>query len=166
LRGVLTIRPAHADELDALADLTEAAYAADGMPPPTAAHYVDELRDTVGRAATAELLVAADADGALLGTVTFCSPDSPWSEVSRPGEAEFRMLAVPPAARGSGVGEALTRACVERARGAGAQRLVLSAMAGGAAARRLYERLGFARLPERDWSPVDGVSLVAYGLEL
>jgi hypothetical protein len=34
------------------------------------------------------------------------------------------------------------------------------------AAHRLYERLGFTRLPERDWSPLPGVHLMAYGLEL
>jgi ribosomal protein S18 acetylase RimI-like enzyme len=34
------------------------------------------------------------------------------------------------------------------------------------AAHRLYERLGFTRVPERDWSPVPGVQLVAYALPL
>jgi hypothetical protein len=31
-----------------------------------------------------------------------------------------------------------------------------------AAAHRLYERLGFTRLPERDWAPLPGVNLMAY----
>ena len=34
------------------------------------------------------------------------------------------------------------------------------------AAHRLYERTGFRRLPERDWSPRPGVQLLAYSLEL
>jgi ribosomal protein S18 acetylase RimI-like enzyme len=163
---VPTIRRARSDELDAVADLTVAAYAADGMPPPTAAHYTTELRDTAGRASAAELLVAVDHSGQLLGTVTYCDAGSPWREVGREGEAEFRMLAVPPASRGRGIGQALTAACVARARAAGSQRIVLSAMADGLAARGLYERMGFQRLPERDWSPVAGVDLVAYGLDL
>jgi hypothetical protein len=29
-------------------------------------------------------------------------------------------------------------------------------------AHRLYERLGFTRAPEDDWSPVPGVQLLAY----
>ena len=33
-------------------------------------------------------------------------------------------------------------------------------------AHRLYERAGFVRLPERDWSPVPGVNLLVYGLRL
>jgi ribosomal protein S18 acetylase RimI-like enzyme len=34
------------------------------------------------------------------------------------------------------------------------------------AAQRLYERLGFTRLPERDWSPVPGIDLLVYTYEL
>jgi hypothetical protein len=34
------------------------------------------------------------------------------------------------------------------------------------AAHRLYDEAGFARLPERDWSPEPGVKLLAYGLVL
>jgi hypothetical protein len=34
------------------------------------------------------------------------------------------------------------------------------------AAHRLYERLGFTRLPERDWTPLPGVDLLVYSLDL
>jgi ribosomal protein S18 acetylase RimI-like enzyme len=34
------------------------------------------------------------------------------------------------------------------------------------AAHRLYRRLGFTRLPERDWSPVPGTDLLVYSREL
>ena len=33
-------------------------------------------------------------------------------------------------------------------------------------AHRIYERLGFTRLPERDWSPRPGVDLYAFSLDL
>jgi hypothetical protein len=33
-------------------------------------------------------------------------------------------------------------------------------------AHRMYERLGFTRLPGRDWSPAPGVHLVAYTYDL
>jgi hypothetical protein len=33
-------------------------------------------------------------------------------------------------------------------------------------AHRLYERLAFTRLPERDWSPLPGVRLRVYAREL
>ena len=44
--------------------------------------------------------------------------------------------------------------------------MVLSSSTTMHTAHRLYERLGFTRLPERDWSPVAGVQLVAYRLPL
>ena len=42
----------------------------------------------------------------------------------------------------------------------------LSTQAEMKAAHRIYERLGFLRTPERDWSPVPGVDLLTYVLPL
>jgi hypothetical protein len=39
---------------------------------------------------------------------------------------------------------------------------VLSTQVRMTPAHRLYEGLGFERLPERDWSPVEGVELLCY----
>lgn len=146
-----------------MGDLTVWSYVADGWIDP-ADPYVARLRDAAGRARDAELLVAADPDERLLGTVTVCEPGSPLSEVSRPGELEFRMLAVTPAARNRGIGELLTRAVLDRAAQRGARRVVLSSTEWMSTAHRLYTRLGFSRLPERDWQPVTGLQLVAFGL--
>ena len=44
--------------------------------------------------------------------------------------------------------------------------MVLSTDPGMRAAHRLYERFGFTRAPERDWSPVPGVDLIAFALNL
>jgi ribosomal protein S18 acetylase RimI-like enzyme len=76
------------------------------------------------------------------------------------------MLAVAPAARGRGIGHALTRWCVDRAREQGCSRVVLSSLDRMHAAHRLYERMGFRRLPERDWFPSPEISLVSYALDL
>jgi ribosomal protein S18 acetylase RimI-like enzyme len=127
--------------------------------------YAGSLRDVAGRAQTARILVAAD-DGPPLGCVTLILGDGPWREISRPDEGEFRMLAVDPAAQGRGVGEALVRACIGEVRRAERARVVLSSAADMLAAHRLYERLGFTRAPERDWSPVPGVQLRVYELAL
>ena len=81
-------------------------------------------------------------------------------------ESAFRMLVVDPAARGRGVGELLVCACLARARAAGKRRMVLSTSTLMTAAHRLYERLGFTRLPERDWSPAPEVDLLVYALDL
>ncbi|HEY6057264.1 MAG TPA: GNAT family N-acetyltransferase, partial [Candidatus Limnocylindrales bacterium] len=68
--------------------------------------------------------------------------------------------------RGRGAGRLLVEARIERARGAGRRRLVLLTRPEYAAARALYERLGFRRDPERDLSPVPGVDLIGYQLDL
>lgn len=138
------------------------AYLADGLVDPTDS-YATELGDALRRARDAELLVAVDANDTLLGTITVCTPGSPLSEVSLAGELEFRMLAVDPEARGCGVGAALVTAVLQRAVGVGARRVVLCSAERMRAAHRLYARLGFIRLPERDWYPVPALKLLAFG---
>ena len=128
--------------------------------------YVPHLADVAGRADRADLLVARDAAGRVVGSVALVLAGD-FGEVTRsPEEAAFRMLAVDPDARGRGVGEALVRTCLDRARAAGRARMVLSTGELMTAAHRLYERLGFQRLPERDWSPRPGIDLRVYALEL
>jgi GNAT superfamily N-acetyltransferase len=158
----LTVRPARPDELDQVGRLTLEAYVAGGYANPAGA-YAAELADASRRARDAELLVAVDPDGMVLGTITVCTPGSPLGELSRPGELEFRMLAVMPDARRRGVGEVLVRAVLRRAAEIGAHRVVLCSAAEMHVAHRLYARLGFVRLPERDWRPVPGVTLLAFG---
>ena len=159
-----TIRRAHPDELDAVGRLTVDAYVGGGVIPPDAP-YLRFLGDAVHRDAEAELWVAADGRG-VVGTMTFVEPGSALCEIAGDGEAEMRSLAVSPAATGEGIGEALTRHAITRAREEGLHALVLSSATTMHAAHRLYGRLGFTRLPERDWSPVPGVQLVAYTLPL
>jgi len=147
-------------------ELTVEAYAEFTAGP--ADSYIEHLRDAETRDREAELWVATpdDREDLVLGCVTVCPPGSPWREISRDDEGEFRMLAVAPAVRGRGVGEALVRMCVDRFRSEGARAVVLCTLKEMVAARELYERLGFVRLPERDWSPLDGVDLIAFRLSL
>ena len=159
------IRRAEPHEYDVIGDLTLRAYVSDGLSS-VESNYVHLLRDASSRAEKAELWVAVDGDARVLGTVTMSPPGSPYREISRDGEGEFRMLAVDPHTRGRGIGEALARWCIERSRDVGDQRMVLCTQKENATAIRLYARLGFVRLPERDWSPVQGVNLVAYTLDL
>lgn len=158
------VRLAAPAEYGEIGALTAAAYLADGILPP-GTEYEARLRDAVDRAEKAELWVAAT-PREVVGTVTFCPPGSPYREVSRDREGEFRMLAVSPAARGTGVGEALTRHCMELSRDLGLDRVVMCSADTMTAAHRLYGRLGFSRLPGRDWEPVTGVRLLAFTLDL
>jgi ribosomal protein S18 acetylase RimI-like enzyme len=159
-----TVRRAARRDLAAVGALTVEAYRDDGLI--DADHgYVDELADAARRAREADLWVAA-AGSDILGTVTFCSPGAPFAELARGNEAEFRMLAVSRTARRRGVARALVAHCVDRAREEGYDALVLCSMEQMYAAHRLYELLGFRRLAERDWSPVEGVELLAFALPL
>jgi GNAT superfamily N-acetyltransferase len=161
----ILVRRAGPTDLARAGEICVAAYQVDGLLP-VGHGYTERLADAARRAREAELLVAVDGEDRVVGTVTVCLPGTPWSEISRSGELEFRMLAVDPPARGRGVGAALVAAVIERACELGASRVVLSSQARMRAAHRVYQRFGFVRLPERDWAPDDQISLQAYSLEI
>ena len=79
---------------------------------------------------------------------------------------EVRLLAVAPAARGQGVGAALMKECMQRARHSGTRALALHTTDIKNAATRLYERMGFQRAPELDFEPAPGVTAKGYLLTL
>ncbi len=158
-----TVQPASTDDHSRIARLSVEAYMGDGL---VEESYAAQLADVAGRARRAELLVARDRTGAVVGSVALVLSGDFGEILESEDEAAFRMLVVDPAARGRGVGEALVRECLGRARAAGKRRMVLSTDPRMAAAHRLYDRLGFTRLPERDWSPRPGIDLLAYALDL
>ncbi len=82
--------------------------------------------------------------------------------VTGPHEAEIRALAVRPRAQGRGIGRELLYRVMRRAAELGVPRLVLCTEPEMRAAHHLYEQAGFTRLPERDWSPAPGVTLLVY----
>jgi ribosomal protein S18 acetylase RimI-like enzyme len=166
----IVIRQVEPREYEALGEITAQAYLQDGLLEfGESDPYLGELKDVARRATAAEVLVALDGDR-VLGGVTFVPYDGPMAEIARPGETEIRMLAVAHAARGRGAGEGLVRACVDRARALdGCVRIVLSTLHSMHAAHRIYERLGFVRVPERDWKPIpdlDDITLLIYELTL
>ena len=163
----LQIRPVLAVEHEALGELTVRSYLDGGfLIGGLDDDYAPHLRDVAQRAASAHVLVAVDGER-LLGGVTLAFPGSPLCDLGGPGEAEIRMLAVDPGAHGRGVGSALAAACIERARAEpGIKRVVLCSQQSMRTAHRIYARLGFGRAPALDWSPLPGVDLWAFGLEL
>ncbi|TCP52088.1 ribosomal protein S18 acetylase RimI-like enzyme [Tamaricihabitans halophyticus] len=157
------VRPAKPEEFERVGELTLAAYQASSALEPES-DYRKELADAGRRAAAGELLVAIDHEGAILGSVSMALPGSEFAEIAREGELEFRMLATAPDARRRGVGHALTCAVLDRAGELGCTRVVLCSRDVMVAAHRLYERLGFSRLPERDWQPGPGGLQLAFAV--
>jgi GNAT superfamily N-acetyltransferase len=159
----IVVRPALPSEFGAAGEVVRAAYAADGVGHES---YHRVLADARDRSRDADVAVAVTPTGTVLGCVTFALPGGRWAELSGPGEAEFRMLGVAPAGRGRGVGTSLVTWCVDRARADGAHRLVICSGKTMLAAHRIYARMGFTRRPDLDWSPIEGVQLIGFSLDL
>ena len=104
-------------------------------PPPTDA----ELDEMVASPATV-VLVARDGGGQIVGTLTLALFRIPTGL-----RAWIEDVVVDEGVRGGGVGEALTRAALERAAAAGARSVDLTSRPSREAANRLYRRLGFER---------------------
>ncbi len=171
LHDHVIVRAVLPGELPAVGDLRVAAYTA-GDFLSDESYYTETLR-TLGADGTGEVLAAvlepdprpaSRAD--LLGTVMLQWWPDGGHVAQSADEAEIRALAVDPQAQGRGVGRALLRAAAERAVAAGACRLVLCTQPTMLAAQRLYVSEGYRRLPDRDWSPVPGFTLLAYGRAL
>jgi GNAT superfamily N-acetyltransferase len=131
--------------------------------------YAATMREVHRRAADAVVLVAREGRRAV-GTVTLAAPGTAYADLARDDELEVRMLAVDPAEQGRGVAEALLRGAAGWAAEHGYPTLVLSVFsaAGPDTAHRLYERVGYRRVPERDyvghWDP--GATMWSYALDV
>lgn len=160
----LAIRPARPEEFETVGEITVRAYVEGGFVSSTSSGYAVELRRAADRAQRAELLVALDGDK-VVGSVTVVRHGGAYAELARPGEVEFRMLAVAPEAAGRGVGRSLVQAVLDHAQAEGSVRVVLCSLETMTVAHRLYHSMGFTRLPDRDWQPEPGVHLLAFGRE-
>ena len=156
------IREIRDDEVEALADLTVRVYEAIGAT--EGGEYTPHLRDVAGRMQTCTVLVAVE-DGTVIGGVAYVPGPGEWADRAEEGEAEFRMLVVDPDHQRTGVGEALTRACIDLAERDGRDLVILSQRS-MTAAHRLYDRLGFVPAPDRDWYLSPEVDLLAFTLSI
>ena len=164
------MRDARPAELAEIGALRVAAYEAGGFLS-DASHYGETLR-TLGHDGIGQILVAVGErgrrpwDARLLGTVMLQllaarRARGPGAGRGR-GSGAGRGPGGPRARRGPGAAAAVT----SRARAGGVQRLLLSTQTTMLAAQHLYTEAGFRRLPDRDWDPVPGFTLLAYGLDL
>lgn len=156
----MIVRDALPEELAEVGEIRVTAYQDAGFLSP-GSRYAPVLRE-LGGDGDGTVLVAVDG-GRIVGTVMLRSGGN---VVTRPDETEIRALAVTPEGQGRGTGSALLRAAIERASRDDVCHLVLLTQPEMLAAQRLYDRAGFRRLPDRDWSPAPGQTLLAYGLRL
>lgn len=70
-----------------------------------------------------------------------------------------------PKARGAGVGKALTWFCVQQARDLGRSRVILHTTRAMETAWKMYERIGFERLPELDFKQ-GSLDILGFKLEI
>jgi GNAT superfamily N-acetyltransferase len=113
-----------------------------------------------------ELLVA-EVDGVILGSVALfpAETDAYEGNVDTVDYPEIRMLAVSPAARGKGVATALISECIKLSKEKGHHSIGLHTGEFMKNAMKLYERIGFERLPQYDFQPADdGIVVKAYVL--
>jgi ribosomal protein S18 acetylase RimI-like enzyme len=98
------------------------------------------------------VVLAARDRGDLLGTVTLVAPSSPARRLAVADEFELHLLCVRADARRRGIGEALVRAALQRAKAEGARGVVLWTQTTMEAAQRLYRRCGFERDASADFN--------------
>jgi ribosomal protein S18 acetylase RimI-like enzyme len=127
--------------------------------------YLERIADVAERAGRTTVLVAIE-DGRILGSLTLELNErvrDSSDEDHRPlaeGEAHIRMLGVDRAARGRGVARALMEESEAIARAAGKTVMTLNTTKRMAAARAMYERLGYERTDDTVFP--DGFVLLGY----
>ena len=159
---VVTVRPAHPDDTVQIGELTTEVYVGEGFIS-ASSEYAATLADTENRARDTEILSRAQRPGA--GSITVARPGSSYAPLPADDVLELRMLAVAKSARGRGIGSTLGHV-LDLAAAEGYRAVVLSTMPAMADARRLYERVGFARAPERDWEVVPAIVLPVFEYRL
>ncbi|MEI4770266.1 GNAT family N-acetyltransferase [Psychrobacillus sp. FJAT-51614] len=110
--------------------------------------------------------MVAEIDGEIVGSVALFSPEIKAYEGLLEGELDYpelRMLAISPQARGKGVATALINECIQRAKTKGFSSMGLHTADFMENAIKLYDRLGFERLPQFDFEPTnDGIVVKAF----
>jgi ribosomal protein S18 acetylase RimI-like enzyme len=162
---VIEIREAGPDDWDEAGRVTADAYR-EFVRDDDWASYLERIADVRGRANRTTILIALDA-GQIVGSATLelsdrVEPDD--DPTLQTGEAHIRMLGVAPQARSRGVGRELMAACESLARARGKTYVTLHTTDRMAAARSMYESLGYRRGTDRVFD--DGFVLLSFSKEL
>lgn len=162
------LRPAEFESLGRL--MTDVYSKLEGFPTPTEQPHYYEMLANIGRLSEkpgARVLVAVRPGDELLGGIVYFSDMAQYGSggvaTSIKDASGIRLLGVAPNYRNLGAGKALARACLELARQAGHSQIILHTTQAMRVAWGLYERLGFVRSNDLDFSqqglPVFGFKL-------
>ena len=159
----LTIRDARPADRDAIRALTLGAYGeySSVMTPSAWAVLEAALQVALASDDPGVQRIVAEHDRRLVGSVMLFPPESDaYAGLADAASVpELRLLAVAPEGRGLGIGRLLVEECIRRARSSGAAELGLHTSRSMRGAIALYTRIGFTRVPERDFQP-EGAELV------
>jgi GNAT superfamily N-acetyltransferase len=164
----ILIRNARSDELDEVSLLLKDAYQQyeNFIRPEAWKSYLEDIMDVRSRLGESDLIVA-EVNHRLVGSVTlYLDTSHSMPEVWPRGWAVVRLLAVHPEYRGQGISRALMEECIRRCRQAKVAAIGLHTTEVMDIARQMYERTGFVRVPESDFHPVPGVTVMAYSFQL
>lgn len=162
---IRTIEEATADDVLAIADLNVAAYRefAKRLGPTPWRAMEKNLRGVARLTGWARFLVVRTPRG-LAGSVGYCPPGKSDVAVFEPEWASIVLLAVSPRHRRRGIGRALVRDCIRRARDELAPAIGLFTSELMTGAGELYRSLGFRE--DRELPPRYGVRYRRLRLEL
>jgi ribosomal protein S18 acetylase RimI-like enzyme len=160
MSGEVVIREATAGDLEQVVRVLRAANAEFEavLPAPFFRAYLANVLDVRSRSTESRLFAAGFGDtGRIVGTITLYPDASKEGWGWPPTWSGIRAVAVEPDARGLGIGCRLADACIESARALGAPAVCLHTAPFMAAAIRMYEDVGFRRVPRYDGDAGDMV---------
>lgn len=156
MKTKIKIRLAAEDEREEMADITRASYReyADSREPEFWAKYENETRKTILEDALLARLVAL-IDNRIVGSAIICAPYE-WKigkQIVKNPYPEMRLLAVLPEYRNFKIGAELISACEEWTRDQGFDYMTLHTTNLMQTAKAMYERRGYERYFDIDFSP-------------
>jgi GNAT superfamily N-acetyltransferase len=172
IKDQYTIRQARPDEFERTGQLMVSVYSQiEGFPKESEQpKYYNTLRN-IGEMATrpgTELLVVVSSKDEIAGAVVYFSDMKSYGSggkaINEENASGFRLLAVDPLMRGSGLGKLLTNECIRKARINKHKELIIHSTKAMQTAWKMYENIGFKRSEDLDFLqggfPVYGFRLV------
>lgn len=169
----ITVRDILPGEFDALGTLMVEVYSGlEGFPTPAEQPRYYELLANIGSFVGkpgARVLVALSAEGSLLGGIVYFGDMAEYGSggttTAIKDASGIRLLGVSSKHRNTGAGKALANACIQLARDSGHSQVILHTTHAMRIAWRLYEKLGFRRSHDLDFSQ-QGLPVFGFRLEL